>query len=423
MKIVFLHIFNILLFLTIFISCTRNENHPENIIPGDYTIQKFIHAINNETQSRGINNANDNFDEIYDYEYVYLHIVGSQNSLYIPLYRTNCGTKDECYCFSYNIKVLENGDAIVTPIDNQGKLASYSLTIPNGSKCYFSSIQENIWKLDEKQIYPKQDYVFYQRDDKTNKEIYRSEENYRITDLTNSVNDIIMGRACTAFTVLCLLYDGEEMSNKVGGLVTLTEEEFQKHLNSPSNKWYIKIYLGGNSFITEYNIGTMDKEGDNEFNYGYYSTGNFYSDPDQKIYNCQFNQFSENEATYTNFYYYGIGYKSNINIRLLTPTLKNDLVAYVLIKKWEGSGEPTEEWLASDKDALYTKIKLAEYTKPENGYFYILGLLLDVEEFNRIWLEKTKQKEDAAQTSPASRTANGMHYFELKDAKVIVEKY
>ena len=45
MRKTFLHICNILLFLTIFISCARNENHPENIIAGNYTIQKFIHAI------------------------------------------------------------------------------------------------------------------------------------------------------------------------------------------------------------------------------------------------------------------------------------------------------------------------------------------------------------------------------------------
>ena len=164
----------------------------------------------------------------------------------------------------------------------------------------------------------------------------------------------------------------------------------------------------------------MNKEGDNEYNYGYYSTGSFSSEHK----NCLFNQFDVKEAAYTSFYYTGIGYRSNNKIRLLTPTLDNDLDAYVLIKKWEGSGEPTEDWLASDEDALCTKIKLADYTKPENGYFYILGLLLDVEEFNRVWIEMNKQKQETVNSPTlASRTTNGMHYFELKDAKVIVEKY
>lgn len=411
-----LFICNILLFLTIFISCTRNENHPENIIPGNYTIQKFIHAINYETQSRGINFANDNFDEIYDPNYVYLHIVGSQDALYIPLYTTNCGTKDECKCFSYNIKVLENGDAIVTPIiDNKGTLSSNSLSIPNGSNCYFSSVQESIWELDQKQIFSKQNHVFYQRDDKTNKEIYRSEENHSITDLINSIDDLIMCRACTGFTVVCLLYDGEEMSTKVKGTVTLEEEEFQAHMNSPSTQWYIKIYLGGNSLITKYNLGTMDQEGENENDYGFYSTGSFSSEHN----NCLFKQFIEEETGYGRFTYVGFGYYTPIDIRLLTPTLENELDIYVLIKKWEGSGEPSEDWLASDDDALYTRVKLADFTKPENGYFYILGLLMDVEEFSNVWEAMNKTKNE----NFASRTTNGMHYFELKDAKVIVEKY
>ena len=412
---------HLILFLTIFISCEKNENNQGQTMSGNYTIQKFIHAIANETQSRGINKANDNFNDVYDPDYIYLHIVGSQEALYIPLYTVNCGTKEECKCFSYNINVLENGDAIVTPIiDDKGTLASKGLSIPNGSSCYFSSVPESIWELDQEQIIPKQNHVFYKRDDATNKEIYRSEGNYSIAELTNIADDLIMNRACTAFTVFCLLYDGEEMSEKEGGLVTLTEEEFQSHLQSPSNQWYMKIYLGGNSFITEYNLGTMDKEGDNEYNYGYYSTGDF-STVNK---NCQFNQFTVKEVAYTSFYYTGIGYRSNNKIRLLTPTLGNDLDAYVLIKKWEGSGEPSEDWLASDEDALYTKIKLADYTKPENGYFYILGLLLDVEEFNRVWIEKNKQKKEAANNpASASRSANGMHYFELENAKVICESY
>ena len=412
---------HLILFLTIFISCEKNENNQGQTISGNYTIQKFIHAITNETQSRGINKANDNFDDKYDPTHVYLHIVGSQEALYIPLYTVNCGTQEECKCFSYNINVLENGDAIVTPIiDDKGTLASKGLSIPNGSSCYFSSVPESIWELDQEQIIPKQNHVFYKRDDTTNKEIYRSERNYSIADLTDSVNDLIMNRACTAFSVFCLLYDGEEMSEMEEGLVILTEDEFQSHLQSPSSQWYMKIYLGGNSFITEYNLGTMDKEGDNEYNYGYYSTGSFSSEHK----NCMFNQFTVKSVTYTSFYYSGIGYRSNNKIRLLTPTLDNDLDAYVLIKKWEGDGEPTEDWLASDKDALYTKIKLADYTKPENGYFYIIGLLLDVEEFSRVWMEKNKQKQEAENTpDPISRSANGMHYFELENAKVICESY
>ena len=78
--------------------------------------------------------------------------------------------------------------------------------------------------------------------------------------------------------------------------------------------------------------------------------------------------------------------------------------------------EDFEQWLASDSNALYTKVDISGYTIPENNCFYTLGLLMDIRQFKEAW-------EAANNPSPASRTANGMHYFELKDAKVIVEKH
>ena len=81
----------------------------------------------------------------------------------------------------------------------------------------------------------------------------------------------------------------------------------------------------------------------------------------------------------------------------------------------EGKGEPSEKWLTDDSDALYTRMSITGDIYPYNNCFYTLGLLMDIRQFKIAW--------DAAQSSRASRTANGMHYFELKDAKVIVEKY
>ena len=75
------------------------------------------------------------------------------------------------------------------------------------------------------------------------------------------------------------------------------------------------------------------------------------------------------------------------------------------------------QWLASDNDALYTKVDIKGFTYPENNTFYNLGLLMDIRQFKQAW--------DEAQSSRASqsRSANGPYYFELKDAKVICETY
>ena len=403
-----------LLLILILIACSGKESFTEKVQPGNYTVQKFIHAIKNELDSRGIDEYNENFDEVYDPNEIYLHIVGSNESLCIPLYITNCGTREECKCFSYNIKVFDNGEAIVSPINADGTISSTQLRIPANSSCYFSSEKESIWEMKENQIFPKPEkkHVFYIKDDSTNKEIYRSDKDFTIANLTDNIDDLIMYRACSGFTVAGILYDSS--ASPQGNQVTLTEEVFTSVMQSSPSQWYIKIYMGGNALVTKYNLGTMDQEGTSNYNNGYYSTGDYFADKT----NCKFKQFNEEYIGYGRYSYHGYGYYSPIDVRLLTPTLKNDLDIYVLIKKWEGSGSPTDEWLASDEDALYTKINLAEERKPENGCFYILGILLDVKEFYKVWEQRMNLT-----TKTASRTANGMHYFELENAKVIFEKY
>lgn len=405
-------------FIQFFSSCTDKDNLPEKADPGLYTVEKFIQIIKNETESRGIDEGNTEFDAIYDPDLIYLHIIGSNETVGIPLFTTNCGTNQECKCFRYNINVLENGDAIVTPFDNQGQPSSTSLRITNGSECYFSSISASVWELDEKtQIFPKSNpnHIFYKRVDEINKEIYRSAENFSIAGLINDVDDLIMDRACSAFTVLGLFYDGEEQDSKKNGLVTLNDEEFKTFMGSDYNQWYIKIYIGGKSMPSKFNLGTMVEENDAN-NYGYYSTGEFSAE----FKNTKFVQLKNEYIGYGRYSYEGFGYYTPLDIRLLTPTIVNNMDIYILIKNWTGSGTPTDEWLASDEDALYTKLNISGFTQPQNGWFYTLGILLDIKKFSDIWKQKLEGKEI---TTTSSRSANGLHYFELKDAKVIFEKY
>jgi hypothetical protein len=404
----------------LFISCTNDENMSEEVQPGMYTVEKIIHATTEKDQSRGISPTNEEFDLVYDPNYIYLHIVGNENTVKIPLYTTNCETNKECKCFRYNINVLPDGSAIVTPIiDDQGTLASTSLTIPPGSTCYFSSVEESVWKLKSNQIYPQDNSIFqstphilYVENQETNKEIYRSEENYSITNLTDDINGLLMGRACAGFTVMTLFYDGDKMNlSPAGGYITLTADEFNTIMGSNYNQWYMKIYIGGLPFISQYNFGTMTKENNSQYNYGYYSTGDFSS----TFQNNKFKPFEEKSLGWGLHFLQTYGYYTPIDTRLLTPTLEDKLDVYILIKHWEGEGTPNEEWLASDQNALYTTLDISGVTNPRNGVFYIRGLLMDVRQFKNVW--------ENAKTSTASRTDNGMHYFELKDAKVICESY
>lgn len=161
----------------------------------------------------------------------------------------------------------------------------------------------------------------------------------------------------------------------------------------------------------------MDQENSNNLNHGYYATGEF----SKEYKNNKFEQFSQefyglNRKMLTCF-----GYYTPIDTRLLTPALNTTTKAldvYILIKYWDGEGEPSEEWLHSDEDALYTRMNITGEIYPYNNCFYTLGLLMDIRQFKAAW-------EDAQNSRPSTRSGNakGMHYFELKNSKVICERH
>lgn len=419
-------------FLIIASSCSGNENLPEKAKPGSYTIEKVLHIIEGESGSRGIKIGNDEFDTDYDPNYVYLHIVGSEDKAFLPIYTMNCDTEKECWGFSYHIKINEDGSAIVTPILSDGTLSNDVLTIDVNSACYFSSEPESVWQLDTTgQIFSKSDHILYKYKDKeydmcdNNKEIYRSITNFSITDLANNYDDIIMERSCAAFSVFGLFYDGQELDNNpyTEDDIVLEEGEFERTMGSNLEEWYIKLYIGGQAFVPRYDIGTKsqptedilveEENRDNRNNHKYYSTGIF--SPEYENHNFQ--SLTSKRIGSGPYTYKGLGYYTPRQIRLLAPVIQKELNIYVLIKKWDNNNEEDfEQWLASDSNALYTKVDISGYTIPENNCFYTLGLLMDIRQFKEAW-------EAANNPSPASRTANGMHYFELKDAKVIVEKH
>lgn len=396
-------------------SCTEEENIIEKAVPGSYVIETSIFAIKDEPKTRGINEDNDDFDVNYDPNTICLHIIGSDDYVTIPLYPGNCSNTQDCKCFSYHIKVSDNGDAIVTPMDNQGNLLDKDLTIPSGSTTYFSSVEFSIWKLNDTQIHPKPDlgHVLYTIDKNVNQEIYRSLENFSISQLTDNTIDLVMGRACAGFTVLGLFYDAKaETENNF-----IVPCDFEGIMKSDPSQWYIKIYAGGDPFVNIYNLGTMAQENNNSLNHGYYATGDF----SNEYQNNKFKQFSQEYYASNRKMLVSYGYYTPIDTRLLTPALNTNTKAldvYILIKHWEGEGEPSEKWLTDDSDALYTRMSITGDIYPYNNCFYTLGLLMDISQFKKAW-------EDAQKSRPSSQTrsAKGMRYFELKDAKVIVEKH
>ena len=168
-----------------FVSCKEDTDVNDLSQPFVKDMEMVVYAVKDEakdvTQSRGLLSYAD-FDLVYDPNYIYLHIVGSDDTVKIPLsskklcdYVNNEGKteKKECKCFSYRLERLEDGSTIVTPILEDGTLSTESLTIPaDNAGCYFSSVQESVWELPSDNITSVGSYAVFERD-AVNKEIYR----------------------------------------------------------------------------------------------------------------------------------------------------------------------------------------------------------------------------------------------------------
>ena len=92
-----------------------------------------------------------------------------------------------------------------------------------------------------------------------------------------------------------------------------------------------------------------------------------------------------------------------------------------MIKHWTGEGEPSDDWLLSDKGALQTEVDLGGNAGasdgryiPHNNTFYIVGLLIDINDFKNAW-------EAAGGDAAAATKSGGVREFTLEDAITIFE--
>ena len=407
-----------------FSSCTDDDNKGIGTAePGIYFVEKEIgpqtHA--GEKLSRGI--IDSNFDAAYDPDVIYLHNMSSGEKVGIPVYACeDCPNSGKG--FRYRLEVKEDGSAVLTPINEDGTYSENSLTIGSSESCYFSSWESDEWKLQDVQIeeIPINDassYTWYRRKNDVNKEIYRSVDNFTVDGLANLISvaePLHVSRACAGFNVLGLFYDGEEAAE--GGRFTeLTADEFESVMGSDPSEWYIKIFIGGEDFLDGYNISTERPTGGNG---GYYSTNDvnwFESGNEDKN---EFLQFSLCTYSTRNQMYDGFGYYTKSGNHLITPVANEEPVeVYVLIKHWTGAGEPDEEWLSDNSNALMTKVNTKMIT--QNGLFYDVGLMMDIRLFKQAWENAGGDATMAA--AKATRSTMGIREFTVKDAIVICEAY
>lgn len=415
-----LFIIDLLFSVVMLSSCTNDDNAVTPAEPGVYTIDMAVDTQRETSKStRGIEN-NSNFDGNYDPSTIYLHQKDGNGVLALPLYSYTNSEGQQCNKgFRYRIEVKEDGSATITPIDSTYNYLETSLELSSGAEVYFSSLESDDWTLPDEQITNSGDYTLYLRKNDINKEIYRSAADFSITDLTTN-GPVVIHRACAAFNLVGLFYDGEELGSldeEEGGYASLTDDEFTEIMGSEPSTWYIKIIIGGPAFTNQYDLSNQQSTGDREG--GYYSSG------DSDL----FEQGSEDANKYLpltnrNYNYspdimlQGFGYYTRTGNQLFTPVTGGEAHVYIRIKHWTGSGEPTDEWLLDDTGALQTEVDMGGTTVPANNSFHIYGLLMDIRQFQSAW---ESAGGDAA--ANATRSAGGVRTFTLKDAKVVCETF
>lgn len=430
------------------VSCTNNDidnqDTAEPVKPGIYYVDVNF-TTKQGTTTKGIDEKDINFDKNYDYNYIYLHKISDNDGetddyIEFPVYAC-----DECdeneKGIRYRICISDDGSAVITPIDAEGEhVDGQQLTLGKDDKCYFSSWDKDEWKLDTNQqsqttVSENNDSYFFYRNKENNKEIYRSEDDYGISDLQSPEKDLTIVRACAGFDLVGLFYDenGWMEDEFVGGgygEYNIDKEKFKNIMGSYPDEWYIKIYIGGKSFPNQYNIENRQSEGSNN---GYYSSGDASKFVEEDIDTQYYLQFSPNLYKETKGTYNGYGYftknsseSSGPGNHLFTPVTGEEVEVHILVKHWTGEDEPTAEWLNSDYGALQTTVNLTGNSNPENNFFYITGLLMDLTQFKAAWDDSGGDNwtpESASAVSTKSPSGATVREFTLKDAKVICDVY
>lgn len=388
--------------ILVWISCSDDKNIGEitdssqPIEPGTYIVGINLGLETPLTKGVGTNLT---FDNVYESDVIYLHkIVDGEEAecIEIPVRSYDCqnpNVMDECEGFIYQIEKEDNGTITITALDPETRepIEGKSMPVNEDDSFYFSSIPTRNWSVPENNqtsYNPPTETIastneLYKRQKESNVEIYRSVNNFKgINDLISSAGDLELERKCSGFTFQALFIDMENIDGTdTQEISMLSPSEFQEVMNDSPDNWYIKVYIGS-MFTSQYDM-------QNET--GIQEEGGFYASSDYGDYNTT----HTDNGLYTQFRFTGngnsqnilrgYGYNSYSDNYLFSPTNENyadNLILYVYIKHWTGTGEPTEDWLSSDEGAMYTQITGNEVinTTVQDGIFYECGATIDIRE-------------------------------------------
>ena len=404
--------------LTIFAllsACSKDEDTASPSRPDSYIIGINLGVETPLTKSV----VGGTFNSTYEEDVIYLHKntnnASESESIEIPVYSYKCqdpNNPGQCNGFRFKVQKNDNGTYILTPLDKEGTTGK-SMTVNANDNFYFSSIENRQWKVnyDANIDHIQEDFTapegvttltneLYTRDPKANKEIYRSTNDYTLEQVLDLRGDLEMERTCSGYSFMALF---TTRTPDEEGYYELTKELFKETMGSDYTEWYIKIYLG-NVFTNTYDMQEKD---------GKQTAGGFYGSTDKEKYTEQGiddgfylpfkNRITPGSTIDEDNNYTGIGYQSATNNLLISPTDANkseDFTAFIFIKHWTGEGEPTNEWLQSNEDAIYTQVTLQDVVRVgiKDGIFYQCGILIDINEL------KAAAEQGGILTAPTTKS-------------------
>ena len=406
-------------------SCTNKENLPTYTKPGIYYIGMDFSPISSIV-TKGYDEDYNNFDLIYDPNQIYLHNINTGEYIEIPVVDNCTNSQDgtKCKGIRYKIEVKENQNATITPLNSEGnpyipsgETIAKTLPVKNTEECYFSSLTEDEWALTKDQIIKNSlydsEYTFFLRQKDINKEIYRSQLNLALHDLTVN-SDLTLIRGCAGFNTLAFFYDQNDKD--------FDNNDFERIMGSKPETWYVKVYMGGSGFTDAYNLAKQQSNGTTEG--GYYSTGDKGHFIEGNIDLNKYIAFSEQTYAITSSNIrQGWGYKTKTGNQLYTPVIEEEKIdVYILIKHWNNPGTtPDEQWLFNDMDALQTKVNITTITK--KNHFYNIGLAIDIAQFKAAWEKEFGEGSTASGTTTRSLSGAPVREVTIPGAKVICDVY
>lgn len=396
--------------LVALLSCSEDKDRIQSYVePGHYLLTFDISTAAGEVMDHhnvSVRNiVSDAFTDVYPYDYVYFHAGDVHLKYELEDNIPDCMTQN---CKGIQFDLTVNKDNSYT-INKDGE----TYTIPAGTVGYFSSHPTDEWKgtaLSNAE-YPLKEqneniHMLDQDGENANVEIFRSKENFALTDLMD-LGEIILTRECAAFRATIIFTN----------LNPYEADEWEGDSTFQASNWiisrdrlYIKCYMGP-MFCSTYSLKEKKGTGDS-----YYVTN------DNRYVQFQSGSFPIATSGGTSNIYRGYGLHSEDFYYLIAPFDKTEGSGYtidIFVKVLPEGETPDEEFLTSNEGAFYFTATISS-NPPEMGKTHWANLIYDEDQLMEI-AEMIAAEETNAVGVRSVTTRNGLRWVDIKPTKVITK--